>query len=440
MKRTTFYFLGLVCFTFLTAQPFSGKAQSSNFDQYFTSEVLRVDYFLAGNSGQTVVYLDELLREPTWGGPKQLPSQATLMGNLRYNLYDEASGRLIYTKGFLPLYQEWQSTEEAKNLARSMPMSAVMPYPQNNVYFEVERRRMEDGQFEKIFKLSIDPTSYFIRPEMRSKYEVRQLMNNGVPANKVDLVFIPEGYTQAELEKFYQDAQRITNFFFTQAPFDRYKTDFNVYAIGAPSTESGTDIPTRGVYRSTLLNSSFSTFDVSRYLTTFDSKTISNIAANAPCDAIFVLVNSAEYGGGGFFNWYCMGTSDHPLSDTVAIHEFGHSFGGLADEYYTSDVAYSDFYNLSVEPWEPNITTNVNFASKWLRSIDKSTPVPTPRVDKYAHKIGMFEGGGYLEKGIYSPVMDCRMKSNKAAAFCPICQKNIEKMIRYYCGKETITP
>jgi hypothetical protein len=192
------------------------------------------------------------------------------------------------------------------------------------------------------------------------------------------------------------------------------------------------DIPGRRIYVNTDLNSSFYTFDMDRYLTTSNTKLVYDIAANVPYDVIFILVNSKMYGGGGFYNHFGESTVDNYLSDIVCIHEFGHTFAGLADEYYTSEVTYTGFYNTEVEPWEPNITTNVDFASKWKNLVRKGTPIPTPREEKYANEVGMFEGGGYVAKGVYSPMMDCRMKSNEAAGFCPVCQQAIIRMIKFY--------
>ena len=157
-----------------------------------------------------------------------------------------------------------------------------------------------------------------------------------------------------------------------------------------------------------------------------------DIAANVPYDVIFILVNSSLYGGGGFYNHYSEVTVDNTWSKIVSVHEFGHAFAGLADEY-TGDVSYSDTYNLNVEPWEPNITTNVDFNSKWKNMVSEGTPLPTPRTEKYKNSVGMFEGGGYVTKGIYSPFEDCRMKSNEAPGFCPVCHNAIRRMILLYC-------
>ena len=237
------------------------------------------------------------------------------------------------------------------------------------------------------------------------------------------------------MDKFRTDARRMCNYFMSVEPYAGDSANFNFYAIESPSDESGVSIPGKDIYVNTNIHSSFYTFDMDRYLTTSDTRSVYDIAANVPCDVIFVLVNSKRYGGGGFYNHYGESTVDHRLSDLVAIHEFGHEFAGLADEYYTSEITYSDYYNLKFEPWEPNITTNVDFESKWKKMVSSETPIPTPREDKFKGVSGLFEGGGYLSKGIYSPAMDCRMKSNEASAFCPVCREAIRKMIGFYCDK-----
>jgi len=201
--------------------------------------------------------------------------------------------------------------------------------------------------------------------------------------------------------------------------------EFNIYALETSSSESGNDIPGEGIYRNTIFNSTFYTFDISRYLTTTDMKTIHDKAAVVPYDQIVILVNSPLYGGGGFYNYLNVTTSNHKLSAKIFIHEFGHSFAGLADEYYTSEVAFEDYYNLKVEPWEPNLHMLVDFFSKWKNMVGAETSVPNPRFNNFASKVGAFEGGGYVSKGIYSPMENCRMKSNETAFFCPVCQKAI---------------
>ena len=155
-------------------------------------------------------------------------------------------------------------------------------------------------------------------------------------------------------------------------------------------------------------------------------------ASVVPYDHIYVLVNAERYGGGGFYNFLSVCTSDNELTKEVFIHEFGHGFAGLGDEYYNSKVAYEDFYNLEIEPWESNLTTLVDFENKWKEMIPDSISVPTPRKIKYNKTVGAYEGGGYMNKGIYSPFINCRMKSNDAKGFCPVCEEAIKKTIRYY--------
>ena len=249
---------------------------------------------------------------------------------------------------------------------------------------------------------------------------ITHIIQSGSPENCVDIAFIAEGYTFDQMNKFRDDAKKMADYFMEVNPFSRFKDKFNFYALESPSREPGVTIPGDTLYVSSSVNSSFYTFDMDRYLTSQDIKSIYDIAASVPYDAIFILVNSSRYGGGGFYNNYGVITVDNPWSRVVAIHEFGHSFAGLGDEY-VGNVNYSDIYNLNVEPWEPNITTNIDFNSKWKRMIPAGVPVPTPRTAEYEKTVGMFEGGGYLEKGIFSPYQDCRMNSNSAPGFCETC-------------------
>ncbi len=402
------------------------------FDQYFITKTLRVDYLLAGDHKTEIAYFVQMKQEPFWGGPQKNLIDPFGYGTYRYAAYDSATNRLLFSRGFSTLFQEWRGTQEAKKMRRAFPMTAVMPFPKNTIRFVIEKRSYETNEFELIFDRFISPSDYFINRENIHPCKVTKIKDSGDPHNHVDVAFLAEGYTSLEMDKFLADAKRIGDYFMTVEPYASNSAQFNFYAIESPSDEAGVTIPGKDIYVNTNIRSSFYTFDMDRYLTTFDTRAVYDIAANAPYDVIFVLVNSKRYGGGGFYNRYGQGTVDHQLSNQVAIHEFGHEFAGLADEYYTSEVTYSDYYNLKYEPWEPNITTLVNFDSKWKSMISASTPVPTPREKKFKEETGVFEGGGYLAKGIYSPAMDCRMKSNESPGFCPACREAIKKMIRFY--------
>jgi hypothetical protein len=403
----------------------------NNYDKYFTGNVLRFDFMFAGNSQKTIVYPVGMKEEPFWGGSKTNLIDPFDYGNFRYEVFDSTGNTVIYSRGFSTLFQEWQTTAEAKIMERSFYEVATTPFPKNKVKFVISIRE-RNGSFVKLYETAIDPADYFIRKEKPVNANVTKIYTAGDPETSVDLAFIAEGYKADEMPKFREDVKKMADILFTEPPFSDYRNKFNIWAVEAVSAESGTDIPGERSYVNTALNSSFYTFDLDRYLTTQDIKSVNDYAALVPHDNIVVLINSTKYGGGGVYNYYSGTTVGHGFSPQVFIHEFGHGFAGLADEYYSSTVAYEEFYPLNVEPWEPNITTMVNFDSKWKKMIAKETPLPTPALEKYKDITGLFEGGGYSAKGIFRPEMDCRMKSNSPKGFCSVCREAIKEMIEFY--------
>jgi hypothetical protein len=403
----------------------------STFEKYFTGKVLRFDFMLAGNSQKTLVYPAEMKEEPLYAGSKVNLTNTFDYGNFKYEVFDNTDNFLLYSRGFSSLFQEWQTTAEAKTMERSFYEVATMPFPKNKVKFVLSMRE-STGSFTKLYETVIDPASYFIRKEEPVKAAVTEINDAGDPSTCVDLVFLAEGYRADETGKFRADAKKMADILFAEPPYNEYKNKINIWAVESASQDSGTDIPGEKIYVNTAMNFSFYTFDIDRYLTSPDIKSINDYAANAPHDNIVVLINSTRYGGGGVYNYYTGITVDNALSPKVFIHEFGHGFSGLADEYYSSEVAYEDFYPLNVEPWEPNITTRVNFDAKWKKMISKDTPVPTPSEDKYKDVTGLFEGGGYSAKGIFRAELDCRMKSNGPKGYCSVCREAVKKMIESY--------
>ena len=402
-----------------------------NFDDYFEQKTLRFDFYLAGNALQQTVYVEGFREEPLWSGSLTHLVSIPEFGEYLYRIYDEASGKLIFKKGFNSLFQEWRTTEEAKTVNRSYIQVITMPYPKNNIRLEILTRSYDTGKFEPLFETNLDPACIFINRDKQTEYPVTKILNNGHHSQKVDLVFVAEGYTIDEMEKFREDARRFSDYLFNTIPFSNRKNEFNVWAVETPSYQSGTDIPGENIWKNTVLNSHFWTFGIERYLTAPDLALIRNKVWNVPCDAVYVIVNSDIYGGGGIYNYYGISTSDHRMSGAVFIHELGHSFAGLADEYFSAEVAYEDFYNLSIEPWEMNITTLVNFDAKWKNMLPAGTPVPTPPSENNQDKIGVYEGGGYMTEGIYRPMINCMMRSLNAG-FCPVCQYAINKVIDFY--------
>jgi len=411
---------------------FHAAPGQAGYQQHFTGDAFRLDFLFAGTSDNQVIYPQQMKKESNWAGPKNHLIRPFGYGNYQVRVMDTTGGKILYTRGFSTLFGEWLTTEESNSSSRAFQHTIRIPFPRHPVILQIKPRG-EDHQV--LWEEVIRPRDYFIISEKPPKAEVVQLDSAGRPYESVDLAFVAEGYRGQEMDQFVKDVKRIKDYILSQAPFHDYRDRFNIYAVQAVSQESGTDVPGEHIYKHTALNTSYYTFDVPRYLTTFDTHCLRDYAANVPYDHIFILINTARYGGGGIYNHYSAATANHMLSRQVALHEFGHGFAGLGDEYYNSDVAYSEFYNLQKEPWEPNLTTLVDFESKWKDMVDAQTPVPTPRDPRYSVKVGAFEGGGYVAEGIYSPYMNCRMKSNQANGFCPVCQRAIEKMIRYYLGE-----
>lgn len=410
---------------------FISIAAQAQFDKFFENKTLRMDYYRTGNHDTEIYSFDELISEPFWGGSKTNLVDKFNYGNSFVKVFNVENDSLLYSRGYSTLFEEWQTTNESKETWRTLSETVVMPYPKEKVRIELYSRNW-DGNWEKKFEYVADPANYFIKKDRRMVYPSFDVLNSGGPAVKLDVVILPEGYSEAEMGQFIKDCQTFADNFFIFEPYTDNKDKFNIHAVLAPSPESGTDIPADSVWKSTLMNTSFYTFDSERYLMTFDDKSVRDLAANAPYDQIYILVNNSKYGGGAIYNYYNVSVNSNVKAAKIFIHEFGHGFAGLADEYFDSSTSYNDFYNLKVEPWEPNITTLVDFGSKWENMIQKGVPVPTPSTEKYLDKVGVFEGGGYVAKGVYRPMQDCMMNTFKDDHFCPVCQKAIQEMIEFY--------
>lgn len=428
MKR----FLTLV----LVVVSFSAFAQ---FDSLFINKSLRLDYFHTGDKTNDIYSFDELFEEPFWGGSKVNLVDPFGYGNYYVKVFDVESNTLIYSRGYNSLFGEWQTTNESKTTWRTMSETVVMPFPKNDARIELYSRNWE-GEFEKKFEYIFQKKNYFTNRETQNKYPNFSFHKSGESSQKIDVVIVPEGYSEDEMGKFVEDCKKFTNDMFTYYPYSENKDKFNIWGIMAPSQESGVDIPGDGVWKNTIMNFGYYTFDSERYLMTYDNKSVRDVAANAPYDQIYVLVNSAKYGGGAIYNYYNVSVNSNSKSAAILIHEFGHGFVGLADEYFNSSTSYNDFYNLKVEPWEPNITTLIDFNSKWKHLMKKRTPIPTPNPEKEKHmdKVGVYEGGGYVAKGVYRPRYDCMMKTFNGDTFCPACVEAIQKMIDFY-SEETVS-
>ena len=403
----------------------------AQFGNYFEESSLRVDYVLTGDNKTTTYSVKEFIHEPYWSGSTTNLIDDLEFGNYIVRVYEAGTDHLLFSKGYQNLFGEWQTTPEALKLTKSFDESVVVPFPKVKIDIAFFYKTWE-GELKEGMRLTVSPDDYFIRDYNNLGLPVYDAwIGNKDVTKAVDIVILPEGYTQAEMGKFIKDCDFFVKSLFDYAPYNRYRESFNVRGVMAPSEESGCTMPGDHIYKNTVMRFSFWTFDSERYCMSTDNRDIRDLAGQVPYDQIYILVNTDKYGGGGIYNFYCSSASSNSFSGDVIIHEFGHGFVGLADEYYYED-ADDHMYNLALEPWEPNITTMVDFSRKWGDMMDKNTPVPTPRIEKYEHTIGVFEGGGYETKGMYSPHMDCLMKTFKGHEFCPVCQRAIERMILYY--------
>lgn len=406
------------------------KAQNISFEQYFLEEgSLRMDVFQCGNADSSHYVFERFIIEPHFGGSKVNLVDPFNFGTNRVKVIDAQTNTLIYSRGYNPLFQEWKTTDEARLMERCYEESVSVPLPRHEAYVILEIRNF-DGEFEEVFSKLYEPNEIFNTTEQRYMFPVHDVMVNGAPESKVDIVILPEGYTADEMPQFEQHCQNLVNVFSQEEPFASHIDDFNFRAVLAPSEESGVDIPASHIWKRTILNAHFYTFYIDRYCTTRSYFSVKDVAANAPYDQIYILVNSSEYGGGGFYNFYSMSTAGNMSSSSVIIHEFGHAFAGLADEYEEPDNPLALLYNLNVEPWEPNITSLVDFDSKWADLVAPDTPIPTPENYQYYNTVGAFEGGGYLTQGMYRPQQHCMMRDY--APFCAACNRAIENVIEMH--------
>lgn len=416
---------------FITVLCISGKSDAQ-FRKYFDNKTLRLDYYHCGNAGTEQFFFDELIEEPFWAGSETQLIDTNGFGNHFVEVRASDTGELIFSRGFCTLFDEWQTTAEAKITDCCYPESVVMPFPREKVVVSITSRNKK-GDFEKKFEYAVDPKSHFIKKE-RVNLPVFDVVNSGDPAKKVDLVLLPEGYTADQKDLFIADCQKFAEELFRYAPYSENKEKFNIRGVWAPSQEAGPDIPGDQIWNETCLNASYYTFDSERYLMVNDFQGIRNLAGNAPYDFVYILANTEKYGGGAIYNFYGISAAHH-IDETgkIYIHEFGHLFAGLGDEY-VGGVEYSDFYPPQVEPWEPNLTTLVDFDRKWKNMLPEGTPIPTPVKAENNEKLGVYEGGGYVTKGVYRPWINCLMNNlHTIDVFCPVCNKSIQQAIDFQC-------
>ncbi len=454
-------------------------ASAASYGELFLDKTMRVDYFHTSTpKGDEIIALDRIVSDGPWSGSRTRLVDTSNLGKYLFEVIDRETNQVIYSRGFASIYGEWETTDGAKQQPGTFHESLRMPWPKSAVQVVLKKRDTLNA-FQQIWSTLIEPDSRFANPaDVKPAGKVWTVFENGPASQKVDLLVIGEGYTDAQLPKFQGDVKRLVGKLFETEPFKSHKSEFNVRALHLSVGQSGVNRPRTRDDRRTPISAEYNIFDSERYVLTTDNRALRDAASSAPYDFLEILVNEKQYGGGGIFNDQATSSVDSGFSEYVFVHEFGHHFAALADEYYTSDVAYATGGSEHPEPWEPNITALHDPAKlKWRDLVDKSTTLPTPwkkaefeehqheyqaerrklreanvpetEMDKlfrkeqvwesrflgseqYAGKVGAFEGGGYEAKGLYRPQADCIMFTRDEVGFCKVCSRAIERVIGMY--------
>ena len=425
MKKLVVLYFGLISALGLMAQ----------------DKTLRVDYIFSGTDKIQEIALDEMSCFAGWAGRRVNTDTVPVRGNGQITLTDVATGNILYRQSFSTLFQEWQTTEEATKLRKAFENVFLLPMPSAPAEIMVELYDFRGNVSASLTHLA-DPSDILIRDIDPVAPPHKYLVQSGSPQDKIDVAVVAEGYTSEESDLFYEDAAKTVESILAHQPFDKYADRFNFVAVALPSEDSGVSVPGEGLWKRTALGSHFNTFYMDRYLTTLRLRQMHDALCGIQYEHIVILANTDTYGGGGIFNSYTLTTAHHRSFAPVVVHEFGHSFAGLADEYYYDDQ-FVEYYYPDSEPWEQNITTLYDFGSKWDDMLPRFVTVPTPVSAENVWKqiengrspeslIGVYEGAGYQSKGVYRPYPDCRMKTNQAIGFCPVCQRAIARIIEFY--------
>ena len=399
----------------------------------FADSTLRLDYIFSGDNRTQHIAVDQLSKTAGWYGRRHHLAELPLEGNGQLTMVDQAFGDTLYRHSFSTLFQEWQQTEEARHVTKSFENTFVVPLPKRPVDIVVQ---LTDNhrRVQSVLRHSVDPQDILIRDRSgETPTPWRYIRRGGDSKDCIDVAFVAEGFGNDQMEDFLAMCDSSVAALSEHEPFRSMIDRFNFIAVMPVSRQNGVSIPHQGLWVDTPLASSFDTFYSDRYLTTLHIKRLYDLMTNIPFEHFIILANTTEYGGGGIYNSYNMASAKCPRSKLeVIVHEFGHSFGGLGDEYdYGNDP--EPMYPADTEPWEPNLTTLVDFDSKWKDMLSSGTAIPTvPDGKQLTTKVGVYEGGGYQQRGVYRPTQLCRMKVNEVHEFCPVCQRALRRIIDFY--------
>ena len=405
-----YLFVLLVCFCGLTAQ-------AQVFDEWFSDRTLRLDYVFAGDVQHQQLYVDQLVQMPRWYGRRTHLAELPLAGNGQITVRSHRSQQVIYRHSFSTLFQEWLATDEAKHTQRSFENVFLVPFPLDTVDITVQLFDFHN-HVQATMTHTVSPSDVLISRQGERLVSPYVTLQQAADTTRcIHIAYVPEGYTAEQMPQYLDHCRQAMKALFRHEPFKSLRPRFNIIALTTPSVDSGVSIPGKGLWLNTVLGSHFDTFYVPRYLTTLHLKQLHNLLAGTPYEHIIILANTPNYGGGGIYNSYNLSYTGGDKFEPVVVHEFGHSFGGLGDEYPYGEE--DPMYFADTEPWEPNLTTLHDFSQKWQNLIDQC-------------RASLVEGGGYQTKGVWRGQADCRMRTNEEPDFCPVCQQALERLIRFY--------
>lgn len=408
-------------------------ATAQNFDTYFVNKTLRISYLHIGNNVEESIEIDHFTAGGTWNGTRAYLTQPKDYGDITLDVFDSLTNQLIFSQSYSCLFTEYRTTERGMTEIDSMEECINLPFPKRTVrlrFTSYDRKRKPTTLLISYFN---PKTTEYI--PMQKDYNVMNLHIGNKPSKAIDILLIPDGYAESDARLMRQDLKRFASYIIKCSPYKEMRKKVNIRAIKGYSEESGITQPQNNIYRNTLVNCTYNALELDRYLMCPGVWNLHEVADDAPYDVIIIICNSEKYGGGGIYNFYCTVYNHGDYPNYVIVHEMGHLIGGLADEYYTSEVSVQDFYPKGVEPVEPNLTTLVNFDAKWKNMLAEGTPIPTPTAaadtPEY-DRLGVYEGGGYVAKGVYRPALHCTMHQIRYNDFCPVCKKTLEEVLEYY--------
>ena len=487
MSRALTVLLALVGLTAVSALG-TPPSRHDRFAEHFEDATLRVDLYHHGDATAEAVTVDRWLREVPWAGPRSRLDDPSPVGSYRVEVRSVDGDAVLFGASFDALFTEYRATEPAlAGVARTYRESLRVPFPRHAVRIVLSARHV-GVEPRRLLDVTVDPETDRIATEPPpAGVQIVPAVTGPAHSAAFDVVVLGEGYD--DRDRFRAHLRRFADLLLSEEPYATLRDRISVTGLLPPSSDRGCDEPSHGVWRDTPFDASFDAFGSPRYLLTENTRALRDVASTVPYDTIIVMVDHARYGGGGIYGQYCIFTADNPWAGYLLLHELGHSFGGLGDEYYASGVAYTDLHPTDHEPPQPNLTALLDPTTlKWRDLVDDDVPLPTPwdkatfdaaeyawqqrrralqdgiaearrrgapepevaaleeqleqgareradassrqlAAERWAGRVGAFEGAGYASTGLYRPSVDCLMFTRGLKPLCPVCRRAVAARI-----------